>query len=335
MIKTKKITILGLGSWGYALTMVLHDKGHLINVWEYDKERLKRLEKDRKFDLIQGTEIPENIFLTNDIQEACLGSDLVVFAVPSHGIRSVAKLLKDKNIKPKRILSVAKGLEYETLFSMTEVVADELGYPNADIYALSGPTHAEEVSRKIFTTVVIAGEDELVLKELQEVFAIDYFRVYISQDLRGVELGGAIKNVIAIATGIADGLNLGDNTKAAIITRGLAEISRLGKLSGAKPETFYGLSGLGDLAVTCISQHSRNRYFGEQLGRGRKYQDILNEMKMVAEGVSAAKSIYKLAGEYNVEMPIVREVYNIVYYNKDPKVAVVDLMGRSLKEEES
>jgi glycerol-3-phosphate dehydrogenase (NAD(P)+) len=230
-------------------------------------------------------------------------------------------------------LSVAKGIEIDTYLNMTEIITDVLKIDKKFVYALSGPTHAEEVSKKILTTVTIAGSDDEILKKLQNIFSNNYFRVYVSKDIKGVELGGAVKNIIAIAAGIADGLGLGDNTKAGLITRGLSEIARLGKAIGANPETFYGLSGLGDLVVTCISQHSRNRYFGERLGKGDSAEKILAEMTMVAEGVNASKSIYKLAEKENVEMPIVKEVYDIIYNNKSPKNAVINLMKRTLKEE--
>ena len=336
--KNKNIAILGLGSWGMALGMVLDDNGYNVRIWDINDSRIKILSETRKFDLLPWINISENIFLSSDLKEVCSDCDLIVFAVPSHAVRNVAEALKnEKNIfgriNDKIFLSVAKGIENETYFNMTEVIQDVFKIDKNRIFALSGPTHAEEVSKKILTTVIVAGLNENTSKKLQNIFSNNYFRVYITKDVKGVELGAAAKNIIAIAAGIADGLGLGDNAKAAVITRGLFEIARLGKKIGAKPETFYGLSGLGDLVVTCISQHSRNRYFGEKLGKGESTEKILAEMKMVAEGVNAAKSIYKLAEKENVEMPIVKEVYDIIYNKKIPKNAVINLMRRTLKEE--
>ncbi|MDR0676349.1 MAG: NAD(P)-dependent glycerol-3-phosphate dehydrogenase [Elusimicrobiota bacterium] len=335
----KNVAILGLGSWGMAIALVLNDNKCNINIWDVNSKRIKILDKTKKFDLLDWIKIPKQIKLLDDMKETIQNSDLIIFAVPSNAIRDVAEKLKKValnnkiNLNRKVFLSVAKGIEYETYNYMTDIIGETLNIKSKNLFALSGPSHAEEVSKKIPTTVCISGENKTILKKLQKTFSNNYFRVYITNDLKGLELGGAAKNIIAIAAGIVDSIGLGDNTKAALITRGLLEIARLGKKLGTKTETFYGLSGLGDLIVTCISRHSRNRYFGEQLGKGKTTKKILSEMNMVAEGVLATKSIYNLAKKHKVEMPIVTEIYNVIYKNKSPKTSVINLMQRELKEE--
>jgi glycerol-3-phosphate dehydrogenase (NAD(P)+) len=339
MKEKTNIAILGLGSWGMALGMVLDDNNCNVKIWDINAERAKNLMISKKFDLLNWINIPENINLSGDILDVIKDANVIIFAVPSNAIRNVSEKLKEViqnkkiDISDKIFLSVAKGMENETYLYMTDIISEVLNINKKYIYALSGPTHAEEVSKKILTTVCIAGQDQKILKNLQNTFSNNYFRVYTTLDIIGVELGGAAKNIIAIAAGVIDGLNLGDNTKAALITRGLLEIARLGKKLGANIETFYGLSGLGDLIVTCISEHSRNRYFGEQLGKGKKTEDILKEMTMVAEGVFATKSIHNLAKKNNIDMPIVNEIFSIIYENKSPNISLEHLMQRDLKEE--
>ena len=333
------IAILGLGSWGITLANLLVENGYFVNVWENDKSRAEKLMKTKKFDLLDWINISEKIEISNDMLKIIKNANIIIFAVPSNVIRKVAEILYSISLKNNLsfkntiFVNVSKGIEEKTYFSMTDIIADVLKLDTSQIFALSGPTHAEELSKKIITTCTIAGENIETLKLLQNIFSNNYFRVYTTLDLVGVELGGAAKNIIAIAAGIIDGLNLGDNTKAALITRGLVEISRLGIARGAKKETFYGLSGLGDLIVTCSSKHSRNRYFGEKLGKGENPDEILKNMSMVVEGVLNAKSIYNLSKNHNLDMPIINEIYHIIYENKSPKKSIKELMNRDLKEE--
>jgi glycerol-3-phosphate dehydrogenase (NAD(P)+) len=266
------------------------------------------------------------------LKQAVLGSDLIVVAVPSQHMRSVLKKLSSASLKPGvSFLSVSKGIENTTLMRMSEVIEDTLG--NVDMAVLSGPTISHEVSRGMPTTVVVASGDERLASQIQGIFNTASFRVYTSNDVVGVELGGSLKNVIAIAGGVLDGLNLGANTKAGLVARGLVEISRLGSAMGAKRETFYGVSGLGDLVTTCISTYGRNRWFGEEIGKGKKPNEILKKTEMVVEGFATAKSAYELAKKYRVDMPITEEIYKVLYKNKPPKKAIADLMSRPLKAE--
>ena len=332
----KKIAVLGAGSWGIAISVLLHRNNHKITLWEFLKEDCQRLNSLREHpDKLPGIKIPAEIEITDDLKKAVTNSQAIVFVVPSPYVRQTARSLS--GYIPNHIefiVNLAKGLENNTLYRMSEVLNEELsGQFHNRIVTLSGPSHAEEVSRNIPTTVVAASLNLPVAEMVQQVFNNPTFRVYTSTDLIGVELGGSIKNVIAIAAGIIDGLGLGDNTLGALMTRGLAEMVRLGRKMGAEPLTFAGLSGIGDLITTCISRHSRNRYVGEQLGKGKKLADILSSMKMVAEGVNTTRSAYQLAEKYNVEMPITVEVYNILFANKDPKTALFELMARSPKPE--
>ncbi len=331
----QNITILGLGSWGFSIGLLLHENGFNIKIWDINQKRIDTILKTKKFDLLENQDIPtkDSFFITDDLEKACENTEIIIFAVPSFAVRDVALKLKNLNFQDKIIISLVKGLEDNSYLTMSEVIDDVLKIGSERIYTLSGPTHAEEVSKKMLTTILLAGENDKILEELQKIFSNKYFRVYVTKDKKGVEFGGAVKNIIAIACGISDGIGLGDNIKAAIITRGLTEIVRLGKTVGANPQTFFGLSGLGDLIVTCLSQHSRNRNFGERLGRGEAAENILKDMKMVVEGVNVLKSIYNLAKEKNVEMPIINEIYNIIYNKKPSKEAVSNLMSRELKEE--
>lgn len=330
-----KISVLGAGGWGTTLAILLHYNGHDVTLWEFQKRYSKVLDKTRENKVfLPGIKIPQEIKITHDLEEASSGEHLIVLAVPSQFLRSVVKNIKPANIKNAIFINVAKGIENKSLMTMSQMLRDEI--PSLDegqIGVLSGPSHAEEVSRRIPTAVVAASKNSDTSKTIQSAFMTSYFRVYSSTDPLGVELGGSFKNVIAIGAGIIDGAKFGDNTKAAIMTRGVAEISRLGVAIGAYPETFSGLSGMGDLIVTCMSRHSRNRYVGEQIGSGKKLKEVLKSMDMVAEGVETSRSASQLAEKYEVETPITSEVYKILFEDKDPVKATTDLMTRDMKTE--
>lgn len=330
------IAVLGAGSWGTALAIHLCHNGHRVSLWEYRPERaeeLRRVRENRRF--LLGVPIPDSIHIASKLEEIVSPqTELLVFAIPSDGMRSVARKVARLELSSPIILSVAKGLETGTLKRMSEVLADELpDRGHSWIAVLSGPSHAEEVSRRMPTTVVAASVYEEVSRVVQRVFMAPYFRVYTNDDVVGVELGGALKNIIAIAAGIVDGLGFGDNTKGALLTRGLAEITRLGLAMGAKASTFAGLSGMGDLITTCISPHSRNRYLGEQIGQGKTLDEVLAEMVMVAEGVKTTRLAYHLSRRLGVEMPITDTVYAVLFESKSPVTAVTDLMMREAKPE--
>jgi len=328
-----QVTVLGAGGWGTALAILLHGNGYQVRLWEYFQDRAEELKENRLNKIfLPGIDIPRDILITHRQKDALEGSDLAVFALPSHLMRKlaagVASLMKPGSLS----VNVAKGLERETLKRMSQVLEEELS-AGTPIVTLSGPSHAEEVSRGIPTAVVAASRSENHNRRVQTAFMSPNFRVYTNDDLVGVELAGSLKNIIAIAVGICDGLGYGDNTKGALITRGLAEISRLGQALGARQETFAGLSGMGDLITTCASRHSRNRYVGEQIGRGRSLQEVLDSMEMVAEGVNTTDSGWALARRTGVEMPITEQVYGVLFERKDPRKAVNDLMTRGPKSE--
>ncbi|MBM3244663.1 MAG: NAD(P)-dependent glycerol-3-phosphate dehydrogenase [Candidatus Omnitrophica bacterium] len=328
-----KIAVIGDGGWGTTLAILLSKKGFDVTLWGAFPEYVLTLDKKRANPrFLPGIKIPKNIRITSDLGEASKGKDIIVMAVPSLYMRSILKALKKTDYPRRAIyLSVTKGIEINTLKTMSEIIRQELGKLNVAV--LSGPTIAHEVAKNIPTTAVIASKSTQTRKFLQDVFMTGYFRVYTNNDVSGVELGGCLKNVIAIACGISDGLGFGTNTKAAILSRGLAEISRLGKVMGANPKTFSGISGLGDLVTTCISKYSRNRCVGEKIGKGQTLLHIKSGMQMVAEGVPTAKSAYQLSLKYKVPMPITKEVYSVLYKNKSPLTAVKDLMKREKKEE--
>ena len=330
-----KIGILGAGSWGMALAVHLNSLKHNVTLWEFDKSRcIKLSEKREDSDFLPGIKIPERIIITSDLQKAVENKDFILFVVPSHIVRDVASKVNNFNLRGAVIVSCSKGIENNTLMTLSKVLTETLTKVKPDkIAVLSGPSHAEEVSRGVPTTVVAASESLESAKKIQRIFTTSTFRVYTNIDVIGVELGGSLKNIIAIAAGISDGVGYGDNTKAALMTRGLVEITRLGVAMGANPMTFAGLSGMGDLIVTCMSRYSRNRYVGEQIGRGRKLSEVLSEMVMVAEGVRTTKSAMALAEKYHVEMPITQQVYEVLFGNKDPQVAMSELMSRDLKVE--
>ncbi len=330
-----KISVLGAGGWGTTLGILLHYNGHDVTLWEYRKSYANKLNKKREnIDLLPGIKIPKEINITNKLEDSTTEQHLIVLAVPSQFLRGAVKKIKFQNIKETILVSVAKGIEKNTLLTMSQMLQDvHPSLEDEQIGVLSGPSHAEEVAKMIPTTVTAASTSLDTAKSIQAAFMTSYFRVYSSTDILGVELGGALKNVIAIGAGIIDGAKFGDNTKAAIMTRGVAEISRLGLAMGARPETFAGLSGMGDLIVTCMSRHSRNRYVGEQIGAGKKLKQVLKSMEMVAEGVETSRSASQLAKKYGVETPITNEVYKILFEDKDPIKATTDLMTRDMKTE--
>ena len=328
------ITILGAGSWGMAVGYLLNQNGHRVTMWEYDPEACRCLQQNRQLpDKLASFILPESIAVTGDINSAMASAEVLVLAVPSQAMRATLGGVADELGRMELVINVSKGVENKSLMRMSEVIADQTPVDLSRIVTVSGPSHAEEVIRDMPTTVVAGGTNPETSRRVQELFSCRYFRVYNSEDLIGVELGGSLKNIIAIAAGISDGLGLGDNTKGALITRGLAEMSRYGVATGASAETFAGLSGIGDLVTTCFSRHSRNRSVGERIGRGEKLDEILRSMSMVAEGVATTRSGYELALRHEVEMPITTEVYRVLFEGKDPSEAVGDLMGRELKAE--
>ena len=326
------ITVIGTGGWGTALAVLLHGNGHRVTLWGRLPEEVDPILAHRENKLfLPGVKIPDTMPVTLDLAAALRGAELVVLAVPSHGMRPICRQVKPHLPAGATLVHVTKGIEIETGGRMSEVIKAELG--KDDVVVLSGPSHAEEVGRGVPSAVVVASNDPGKALVAQQVFMNERFRIYTHDDVTGVELGGALKNVIAIAAGACDGIGFGDNTKAALCTRGLAEMARLGAALGARPETFFGLSGVGDLIVTSFSAHSRNRKFGERLGRGETAQEILASTKSVAEGVKTAKSVMQLAEARGVDTPIVREVHAIIYAGKSPKEAVRDLMRREAKPE--
>ena len=330
-----KTTVLGAGSWGTTLALILVENGHDVNLWTYKAAQAEIMnEKRENPSFLPGIYLPPQLDIMTDISRASEQRDLIVAAVPAQFLRSVVEKITDIDLGNTVICNVAKGIENQTLMTMSEVLLDVLKQEKKEnIAILSGPSHAEEVSRKMPTAIVSSAYKNKSAKLVQGAFMTPYFRVYVNEDIRGVELGGAIKNVIAVGAGISDGAGFGDNTKAAIMTRGVYEITRLGVKLGAQPRTFAGLSGIGDLIVTCMSRHSRNRYVGEQVGKGRKLDDVLKEMVMVAEGVASTRSVRDLGRKHRVEMPIVESVYEMLFEGKDPHKATSELMTRHAKGE--
>ena len=326
------VTVIGTGGWGTALAVLLHGNGHKVTLWGRLLEEVEPiLAAGENKAFLPGVKIPKEIVLTLDTKSALHGAELVVLAVPSHGMRPICEKIHDYLLTDVPVVSVAKGIENGTGARMSEVIAEVL--KTEHIVVLSGPSHAEEVGRGIPTAVVVASRQAQHAASAQKAFMNERFRIYTHDDIIGVELGGALKNVIAIAAGACDGIGFGDNTKAALCTRGLAEMTRLGVALGARRETFFGLSGVGDLIVTAFSRHSRNRGFGERLGKGETPEQIAASTQMVAEGVKTAKSAWQLAQRYSVDVPITREVQAILYEGKPPKQAVRDLMTREAKPE--
>ena len=318
---------LGAGSWGTALALLLHKNGHHVTVWSISKEEVEMLSKEREHkSKLPGVKLPEEMQFTNVLEEAIQGKNFMVLAVPSPFTRATARNMKSYVAENQIIVDVAKGIEEDTLMTLSQQIHEEI--PQADVAVLSGPSHAEEVGRGLPTTCVVGAKTKKTAEYLQEAFMNEVFRVYTSPDMLGIELGGALKNVIALAAGIADGLGYGDNTKAALITRGIAEIARLGVAMGGKMESFTGLTGIGDLIVTCASVHSRNRRAGILIGQGKTMEEAMEEVKMVVEGVYSTKSAVKLAEKYNVSIPIIEQVNAVLFEGKNPGEAVKELMLR-------
>lgn len=322
------ISVIGAGSWGTALAISLAKKGHIVKLWMRNSTQFEQMKKSREnIKYLSGVLLPENIMLFNHIEEAVIDTDLILLTVSSQAVRGVLKSFKDIVKENQVIVNAAKGLEKSTLSRISEVVKEEL--PNNSFAVLSGPSHAEEVCRDMPTTLVVASDSKSVAEYVQDVFISPKLRIYINPDVIGVELGGALKNVIALGAGISDGLGYGDNAKAALITRGIREISRLGQAIGSNINTFAGLSGIGDLIVTCTSMHSRNRRCGIKIGQGEKVEDAIESVGMVVEGIITTNVAYELSKKYDVEMPITSEIYRIINENRDVREAVVNLMMRS------
>lgn len=326
------VGIIGAGSWGTALASLLYDNGHQVTVWSIDDKEVKMLSEEREHKTkLPGVKLPEEMIFTGDLEQTILGKEFLVMAVPSPFTRATAKKMCPYVAKGQILVDVAKGIEEHTLKTLSEQIEEEI--PQADVAVLSGPSHAEEVGRKLPTTCVVGAKTRKTAEYLQKMFINSVFRVYTSPDIKGIELGGSLKNVIALAAGIADGLGYGDNTKAALITRGIAEIARLGVKMGGKLQTFTGLTGIGDLIVTCASVHSRNRKAGYLIGQGKSMQEAMDEVQMVVEGVYSAKAAKTLSEKYQVSMPIVAEVNAVLFEGKNPADAVDDLMLRESRGE--
>jgi len=328
-----KIAILGCGSWGGTIAQMLADDGMNVTVWHKFPDELEQMETTRKHPFIPGLIFSPRVSFTLDLSEAVAAADIIVIAVPSHIVRLIMKDIKPLLAESTVIVNLAKGIENGTLLTMSQVICEVGNVKHNQVVTLYGPSHAEEVARKVPTTLVAACPFLETAHLAQNIFSNQNMRVYTNDDILGVELGGSLKNVIAIAAGICDGIGFGDNTKAALLTRGITEITRLGLKMGARRETFSGLSGIGDLIVTCLSKHSRNRFVGEEIGKGRVLSAVLGDMKMVAEGVKTATSVHQLSQKFNVEMPICDVMYKVLFEELDPIQGVRDLMTRELKHE--
>ena len=326
------VGIMGAGSWGTALALLLHKNGHNVTVWSINDDEVKMLSIKREHESkLPGVKIPDDMEFTSEMESAIKGKDFIVLAVPSPFTRSTARNMKPYVAEGQIIVDVAKGIKESTLMTLSQQIEEEI--PQANVAVLSGPSHAEEVGRGLPTIVVIGAKTKETAEYLQDMFMNEVFRVYTSPDMLGMELGGSLKNVIALAAGIADGLGYGDNTKAALITRGIAEIARLGVKMGGAIESFTGLTGIGDLIVTCASVHSRNRKAGYLIGQGMSMQEAMDEVKMVVEGVYSTKAAVKLGKEYGVSLPIIDKVNEVLFEGKDPREAVNELMLRDSKAE--
>lgn len=324
-----KIGILGGGSWGIALAVLLHKNGHEITVWSAHESKIQMLLKEHEHKMLPGVKLSEDTVFTTDEKEAVAGKDLLVMSVASSYTRRTAGRIASLVQPGQKIVNVAKGIEEESLMTLSEIIEQEI--PQADVAVMSGPSHAEEVGRGVPTTIVVGAKTRATAEYIQNLFMNEVFRVYISPDILGMELGGALKNVVALAAGIADGLGYGDNTKAALITRGITEIARLGIAMGGKFETFCGLTGIGDLIVTCASMHSRNRRAGILIGQGKSCEEAMAEVQMVVEGVYSAKAAMALAKKYDVALPIIEQVNEVLFEGKSADQAVKDLMLRDKK----
>jgi len=326
------VSVIGAGSWGTALSIVLSDNGHNVTLWSIAESEIEMLEKYHEHkDKLPGVILPDDMIFTTDLKMACHKKELIVLAVPSVYTRSTAALMSSVVEKDQVIVSVAKGIEEDSLMTLSDIIEQEI--PQAKVAVMSGPSHAEEVGKRIPTTCVVGAKKKETAEFVQNMFMSKVFRVYTSPDVLGIELGGALKNVVALAAGMADGLGYGDNTKAALITRGISEISRLGVKMGGKAETFAGLTGIGDLVVTCASKHSRNRKAGMLMGQGMSMDEAMKEVNMVVEGVYSAKAALGLARKYDVEVPIIEYVNEILFNGATVKDAVSALMSREKKDE--
>lgn len=328
-----KVGIIGGGSWGIALAVLLQKNGHQITVWSALEKEIAMLRENHEHKMLPGVKLSDNTVITGQEREAAEGQDLLVMSVASSYTRETARRFQPFVTQRQKILNVAKGIEEQTLMTLSEIIEQEI--PQADVAVMSGPSHAEEVGRSLPTTIVVGAKSKDTAEYIQTLFMNEVFRVYTSPDILGMELGGALKNVVALAAGIADGLGYGDNTKAALITRGITEIARLGIAMGGKFETFCGLTGIGDLIVTCASMHSRNRRAGILIGQGKSYEEAMNEVQMVVEGVHSAKAAMKLAGKYDIQLPIIEQVNQILFGGKRADQAVKELMLRDRKLEVS
>lgn len=327
-----KVTFLGAGSWGTALSILLANNGHEVKLWSKVEAEIELLRTKREHvDRLPGVKLPDSIEIVDDMEDACKDRDLIVFSVASPYTRSTARLAKDFIKEGQLVVNVSKGIEENTLMTQSEIIEEEI--PGISVAVLSGPSHAEEVSKGIPTTVVVGAKSFDTAKKIQEIFTSDFFRVYTSPDIVGIELGGSLKNVIALAAGVCDGLGYGDNTKAALMTRGIAEMSRLGVAMGGKAETFSGLSGVGDLIVTCTSCHSRNRNAGCLIGQGKTMEEAMQEVKQIVEGVYSAKAAMGLSKKYNIDMPICEQIDEVLFHGKSARAAVEDLFDREQKSE--
>jgi len=323
-----KISIIGSGSWGTANAISLASKGLDVKLWVRNKELLNVIMEEREnTTYLPDVKLPDNIIATNDLEYCCKNSDIIVLGTPSHAVRDTVQNIRGYINKDQYIVNLAKGIENDSLCRMSEIIEEYL--PHNPIAVLSGPNHAEEVARKLPSATVVSSKFKRVAEYIQDTFMTPWFRVYINPDIVGVELGGALKNIIALGAGISDGLGFGDNTKTALMTRGIVEIARLGVAMGARQSTFSGLSGVGDLIVTCTSMHSRNRRAGIAIGQGKSLEEVLSSTKMVVEGVRTSKSAYQLSKKLNIEMPITQEIYGVLFQGFDVKDSVMKLMMRN------
>lgn len=328
-----KVAVLGGGTWGIALAVLLHKNGHEVTVWSAHEKKIQMLRENHEHKMLPGVLLPEDMIFTTEDAQAVHDKDLLVMSVASSYTRRTAHKLSALVANGQKIVNVAKGIEEKTLMTLSQIIEEEI--PQADVAVLSGPSHAEEVGSGLPTTVVVGAKSRSTAEYIQNLFMSPLFRVYTSPDVLGIELGGALKNVVALAAGIADGLGYGDNAKAALITRGITEISRLGTAMGGKYETFSGLTGIGDLIVTCASMHSRNRRAGILIGQGKTYQEAMDEVQQVVEGVYSAKAAMGLAEKYQVQLPIIEQVNQVLFEGKSPADGVKELMLRDKKSEVS
>ena len=328
-----KISLLGCGTWGSAVAQLLAEKGLTVNAWQRDEDKASKMARTRKHPNLTDLVFNEKIVFTSDLKDTLKNADIIILATPSHSIRELIPGVEFGMKAQSIIVNLAKGIDLDTLMTMSQLIQVESNIGSDQIVSLYGPSHAEEVVRKLPTTLVAACPKNTTSKTIQELLSTDVLRVYRNKDILGVEIGGSLKNVMAIAAGICDGIGYGDNSKAAILTRGITEMTRLGLVMGAKKSTFSGLSGIGDLLVTALSKHSRNRYVGEEIGRGKSLQDITDNMDMIAEGVNTCRAIPRIIEKYDIEMPIANSVYGILFENKNPLEAVKELMTRDLTAE--